>query len=336
MRNLLIISLATIGFFSCTNQSSVLGLPAVTTGEKISDNGVEVFDPSVDILFVIDDSGSMDRHQQNLAININRFIQNFVKKSGLDFHIGVVTTDMGDTGWGGGGSNGPCCGVLTGRPHYVDRSTPNFGAALSQNMIVGTSGSSQEESFAPVIAALTDPNLSVGNIGFYRRNAHLAVIIVTDAEDQSNESVDGFYNFLMALKGDAAKVSVYGAIVPTTDTTCPRDEPGVYPTKIEKLLGKVSNAGNNIMNLCSPDFGDRLASLGDDLLRRVGSLIYLNRRPVSGTIRVNFGSQNISADPLVGFRYDSFRNAIILGEKIVWSNQPAGTKVQVSYEAAAE
>ena len=140
----------------------------------------------------------------------------------------------------------------------------------------------------------------------------------------------------MALKGDTAKVSVYGAIVPTAETNCERDEPFTYPTRIENLLGKVSNAGNNIMSLCSPNFGDRLASLGDDLLRRISSLIYLNRRPIAGTISVNFGSQNIPADPLVGFRYDSFRNAIIVGEKIVWSAQPSGTKVKVSYEAAVE
>lgn len=333
MRNLLMISLAAVGLFSCTNPSSVLGLPAVTTGEKISDNGVEVFDPSVDILFVIDNSGSMQPHQANLSNNVNRFIQSFVKKNGLDFHIGVVTTDMGNSGFG---STGACCGVLAGNPHYVERSTPNFAVALSRNMVVGTDGSAQEESFGPVIAALTEPNLSVANIGFYRPKAHLAIIFVTDAEDQSSGSVDGFLNFLVALKGDTAKVSVYGAIVPSTETNCDRDEPFTMPRRLEALLGKVSNAGNNILSLCSPDYGNRLASLGDDLLRRVGSLIYLNRRPVSGTIRVTFGSQNIPADPLVGFRYDSFRNAIILGEKIVWSNQPAGTKVQVSYEAASE
>ncbi len=333
MRNLLMISLATIGLFSCVNQSSVLGLPAVTTGEKISDNGVEVFDPSVDILFVIDNSGSMQPHQTNLSNNVNRFIQSFVKKNGLDFHIGVVTTDMDNSGFG---HSGPCCGVLTGNPQFVQPSTPNFAQALARNMVVGTDGSAQEQSFGPVIAALTEPNLSVGNVGFYRSKAHLAIIFVTDAEDQTPVPIDSFLNFLVALKGDTAKVSVYGAIVPSAETNCDRDEPFSTPKRIEALLSKVSNAGNNILSLCSPDYGNRLASLGDDLLRRVGSLIYLNRRPVSGTIRVNFGSQNIPADPLVGFRYDAFRNAIILGEKIVWSNQPAGTKVQVSYEAAAE
>lgn len=334
MRNLLMISLAAVGLFSCSNPSSVLGLPpSGTAGEKISDNGVEVFDPSVDILFVIDNSGSMEHHQSDLSNNVNRFIQSFVKKSGLDFHIGVVTTDMGDDPFG---TKGPCCGVLTGQPRFIERTTPNFASALSQNMIVGIDGSSNEQSFAPVIAALSEPNLSENNVGFYRPKAHLAVIFMTDAEDHSDTTVDGFMKFLIALKGDTAKVSVYGAIVPSTATNCQRDEPGVVPQRIESLLGKVSNAGNNVMSLCSPDFGDRLASLGDDLLRRVGSLIYLNRRPVAGTIRVNFGSQSIPADPLVGFRYDSFRNAIILGEKIVWSNQPAGAKVQVSYEAAAE
>ena len=330
MIKLLIGSLAFIGLLACSNQSSVLGLPPNLAGEKISDNGVEVFDPSVDILFVIDNSGSMEPHQNNLSRNINRFIQNFVKKSGLDFHIGVVSTDMDNSSW----NSGPCCGRLTGTPHFVERTTPNFNVVLSRNMIVGTNGSAQEESFGPVMAALTDPNLTGSNTGFYRSKSHLAVIFVTDAEDQTRMNVDDFFKFLVALKGDTSKISVYGAIVPSNEKNCDRDEPQGYPRRIESLLSKVSNSGSNVMSLCSADFGDRLASLGDDLLRRVGSLIYLNRRPNTKTIRVTFGSQIIPADPLVGFKYDSFRNAIILGEKIVWSTQPAGTKVQVAYEAA--
>lgn len=330
MRKSLIGLLAFMGLVACSNSSSVLGLPPALTGEKISDNGVEVFDPSVDILFVIDNSGSMSSHQSNLSKNINRFIQNFVKKSGLDFHIGVVSTDMENSGW----SKGPCCGTLSGSPAFVERSTPNFDQVLSRNMVLGTDGSAQEESFGPVIAAFTEPNLSGSNAGFYRPKAHLAVIFVTDAEDQTRMRVDDFLKFLAALKGNMAKVSVYGVIVPSNDTVCDRDEPFATPKRIEELLSKVSNAGSNIMSLCSPDYGDHLASLGDDLLRRVGSLIYLKRRPIAGTIRVNFGSQIIPADPLVGFSYDSYRNAIVLGEKIVWSTQPTGTKVQVAYEAA--
>ena len=322
-------SIGLMAFFGCTNPSSVLNLPPEVRGEKISDNSFEVYDPSVDILFVIDNSGSMQPHQSNLSRNINRFIQNFIQKNGLDFHIGVLTTDMDNSSWG----NGVCCGILAGTPKFVERTTPNFSQVLSRNMIVGTDGSASEESFAPVIAALTAPNLTGANAGFYRPKSHLAIVFVTDAEDQSRMSVDSFFNFLVGLKGDTSKVSVYGAIVPTSERNCDRDEPNTVPTRIEALLAKVSNAGNNTLNLCSADYGDKLALLGDDLLSRVSSLIYLNRRPVSATIRVTFGSQNIPFGAETGFLYDSFRNAIILGEKIVWSVQPAGTKVQVSYEA---
>ena len=332
MRIALIASMILIGLASCTNKSSELVLPPTITGEKISDNGVEVFDPSVDILFVIDNSGSMQPHQNNLSKNVSRFIQTFVSKSGLDFHIGVVTTDMEDSSW----NRNPCCGRLTGNPRFVERNTPNFSQALARNMVVGTNGSAEEHSFDPVVAALTEPNLSTDNSGFYRPKAHLAVIFVTDAEDQSRVGVSDFLNFLVALKGDTNKVSVYGVIVPASETQCDRDTPGETPDRIESLLAKVSNAGTNKMSLCSPDYGDKLASLGDDLLRRVGSLIYLNRRPVSSTIRVTFGSQVIPSDASVGFVYDASKNAIILGEKIAWTIQPSGTKVQVSYEAATD
>jgi hypothetical protein len=313
---------------SCSNPSSIMKLPD-QPGQKISDSGVEVFDPSVDILFVIDNSGSMGGHQANLSANVSRFIANFTQRSALNFHIGVVSTDM--DGYFAGKSQ--CCGNLIGSPNFVDKSTPNFNQVLQQNMILGTNGSSEEHSFDPVYAALTLPNLTGSNDGFYRPGAHLAVVIMTDAEDQSHISVNDFYNFLVGLKNRADRVSVYGVIVPSNDTTdCPRDEEGVTPQRIEALLGKVANAGANEMNICAPDFGDKLAAMGDDLLKRVASVVYLNRRPAPGTIHVTFGTQIIPADPVIGWTYDSFVNAIRLGDKIQWTIQPQGTQVKVTYD----
>lgn len=48
--------------------------------------------PNIDLLFVIDNSGSMQRDQQVLADSFNNFITNFTNKN-LQYRIGVITTD---------------------------------------------------------------------------------------------------------------------------------------------------------------------------------------------------------------------------------------------------
>src|SRR5262245_24783063 len=51
--------------------------------------------PSVDVLFVVDNLCSMFEEQQSLATNFPAVLAWFLG-SGLDYHIGVVTTDMND------------------------------------------------------------------------------------------------------------------------------------------------------------------------------------------------------------------------------------------------
>lgn len=297
------------------------------TREQVSDEGQEVFDPSVDILFVVDDSGSMGVHQQNLTANVGRFISAFTSRAAIDYHIGVVTTSMG-----GQGSIG-CCGRLVGSPAYVQKSTPNIVRALSRNLRVGTNGSTTEESFSPVLAALTPPLVNGVNAGFYRQSAHLAIVFLTDAEDQSSIDTDDFYDRLVALKGRPEKIISYGVIVPSNVYDCDRDERDVFPDRIESFLGKVANAGHNEFSLCDPTFGDRVAEIADSLVRYIGNVVYLKRAPVINSIHVRFGTQIIPQDAQTGWAFDATRTAVVFGDDVVWSTQAPGTKVQITYEA---
>src|SRR5205085_9381823 len=51
-----------------------------------------VFNNQIDILWVVDNSGSMNPYQTNLTNNFSSFINNFQNK-GYDFHISVTTSD---------------------------------------------------------------------------------------------------------------------------------------------------------------------------------------------------------------------------------------------------
>lgn len=318
---------------SCSPDSPKMQAKPDLTNEKVvKDNDYMVRDPKVDILFVVDNSGSMDAHQKNLAANVGRFISAFFNRISIDYHIGVLSTDMD------GGITGKCCGRLIGSPLFIDKLTPGPEKDLAARLILGTVGSGTERSFDPVIAALSPPLDTTVNFGFLRPDAHLAVIFITDAEDQSKESSVALYDHLLKIKGKREKILAYGAIIPSgySDPQCGRDEYNREPLLIEQFLSMTINKGTNIFNLCAPDFGDKLASVAEDLAKQVSNTIYLSRAPIVSTLKVFYGTQEIPSDAEYGWSFDAELNAIHLGAKLELDPaQPDGTKIRVDFEAAS-
>jgi len=328
----LMLALLVTSGLSCSPKSTPAFIKPAPPDDKVIQDNTQVFDPQVDILFVVDNSGSMGEHQQNLSTNVTQFTSAFTKASVLDYNIGVVTTDTE----GYYGNNIPCCGKMVGSIRVVNKSTPNADQVLANNLIVGTDGSSVERMFDPINLALSPANLTGWNVGFLRPNATLVVIIITDAEDQSdNNTADSTYQFLLNLKqGNKDKLLAYGAIVPTKDTmNCPRDD-GTPPTKIESFLAMMNNNKNNVFDLCDPDYGTRLSQLAKDIVNKVGNVIYLNRAPDINSIHVYYGSMELPMDFHKGWSFDADKNAIFLGDQVDWSSQPSGSRVKVSYNAA--
>lgn len=331
-----VFSFLALALWACSPEVPKMIPEPKIVSEKIDiDSGAEVFDPKLDILFVVDDSGSMHSHQNNLARNIFLFINGFVQRKDIDYHIGVITTSMESYSWG---SPSPCCGQLVdnGGVKFVTPTTPNIVSLLATNLRVGTDGSGTEKVFSPLRTALSPLYTTGVNAGFYRDEAHLAVVIITDAEDQSvGVSARDTYQFLTNLKGRPEKLLSFGVIVPSLDDrNCGRDTTTHRPLRIEEFL-KLSGQGlENVFNLCDPKFADNLVKVADYLVRSVGNVIYLSRSPILETIRVTFGSQVVPADPDKGWSYDPLKNALILGQDVEWSTQPSGTRVRVYYDAA--
>lgn len=99
----------------------------------------------VDVLFVVDNSGSMSVHQANLATHIDGLIAPLLAAD-LDVHAGVISTDME-------GYSTPNKGVL--HNGFVTSTTPNMGQVLASNIKVGTYGSGKEMPFAALLSALS-------------------------------------------------------------------------------------------------------------------------------------------------------------------------------------
>jgi hypothetical protein len=161
----------------------------------------------MDIVFVVDDSGSMSEEQANLASNFPMFasvLANYHLQNGdpLDFRVGLTTTgrpinytiDLGmgytlpqmETGPNGAFENN--CG---GPNRWLDTGDATLANDLSCRANVGTSGASIEMPMLMAKRAVTDRISDGTQAGFVRPDALLAVVLITDEDDQSTMQ-DGF------------------------------------------------------------------------------------------------------------------------------------------------
>ena len=166
--------------------------------EELTDIPVDL-NRDLDILFVIDNSGSMEREHVSLALEFPRIIQ-ALDLDGLglpSLHVGVITTDLGAgsacaSGDGGNlintGQNcmGPSGAFIEDLANEDGSRTRNFSGTLEDTFSciaqVGATGCGFEQPLEALRRALdNNPN----NAGFLRDHAYLAVVIVTDEDDCS-------------------------------------------------------------------------------------------------------------------------------------------------------
>lgn len=305
---------------SCSRETpKVYGVPP---GEqKLTKGSAEELPAIVDILFIIDDSGSMASHQSNLRNNVSLFVGELGKNKKIDYQIGVITTDNSSTIRGG---------RLVGNPKIITPTTPNGLLKLMDNLMVGTYGSGTEEVFDPAVRALSE-HANGANKGFLRPEAYLAIVVLTDAEDQSDRyNANQFYQFLLGLKkNDVKRIITYGAIIPSgsNSSICYRDG-YEEPVRLEEFF--TITRGLSFF-LCDPAFGTQIANIGKDLVKKVVLKVLLDRLPVLSSIKVTYGTQVIPASIEDGWIYLPEENAITFGPNIVWSEQPDGTSVEVDY-----
>lgn len=272
----------------------------------------------IDVLFVIDDSGSMEDHQRKLIEGLNQFSDLFYQLKFIDFHIGVTTSTPNYMS-GAPTYGGRLVKVLNYR--YVDRNTPDGDTILKQMLNVGVEGDGYEEFFSMVIDGLTPP-ISMGeNAGFLRGDALLLVIFLTDTDDQSDLSAEMFNQQLLDLKGrDDTKLMLSTAIIPSSGASCRRRGEERDPRKIEQALILAKGNGSQF-SLCEVSFGPSLAKLADQVFSRV-SRIQLEMVPEVETIRITYGSQIIPNDYKAGWTYDPETNSIFMGSEIELEPQP--------------
>lgn len=297
---------------------------------------------ALDILFVVDDSGSMGTHQKNLLANVDNLVK-AAERSGVDLNAAVITTSA-ESSYNPNPNPGYAAkGMFTGLPGATVASTsspttPNrFSEVLKQNLTFAmvTDGDGTERPLEAVRLALSEPLRSGYNAGFLRPHAGLAVFLLTDADDQSKEPVQAYVDFLKQLKSNA--VTIHAAYIPTfapvlPGTACDRNGEDV-PKRLEEALNAFGTLSESI-SLCETDYSSRLSAIGSKYEMIGLRTVELKIAPVISSIRLTYGSQTLVAgDLLAGWIYDSAKMQIQLGAKINWLKEPTGTKLVVEYVA---
>ncbi len=152
-------------------------------------------EPAVDVLWVIDNTGSMAEEQAALAESFGAFAQGLVEQE-VAYQLGVVTTDVSDDG----------AGVLHGLPWIITPQTADPEAAFTEAVQVGTDGQPPEAGFGAAWLALSEPLRSGANRGFRRDDALLHIVVVSDNDDESDELLgkDPAQHFLEFLEQEAS------------------------------------------------------------------------------------------------------------------------------------
>lgn len=241
-------------------------VPSSTWTDRI----VQVTVPQVDVLWTIDNSSSMEDEQAALAENFPSFASYFVG-SGLDYHIGVVTTDI---------ANPSKDGILheVDGHKFIDPDTADPIELFEEMATVGIDGWGEESGLGGVFHALEE-NVDTANAGFYREAADLHTVIISDEEDQTPPSVvtpGEFVDWYAGLKTADAEYT-FSSIVSFVDNP-PAD-------RGERYLGVTDSVGGIAWDIADTDWTFVLEQLG---LQAGGykTEFFLSHRPVPSTITV--------------------------------------------------
>lgn len=293
----------------------------------------------LDVLWVIDNSGSMQDEQDALAANFSSFINNFVTK-GFDFRLGVTVTDA----WRAPYVGNPSLAQLKDRGQsgvtgirVITPSTPNLLSVFQTNINQGTSGNGDERAFSSFREALN----SGLNVDFRRPDGFLAIIIVSDEDDFSwsgssslnrnygdarLHTVASYTNYLDGLTQSTGLTRKYSvSAITIKDQAClDNNSWGVIGQRYIQLANETRGV---IGDICG-DFAQDLEAISNGILR-LSTQFYLSREPVPSTIRVFVNGALVPNDPLNGWTYDPATISIIFGDNAI---PPQGSAIGVDFD----
>ncbi len=358
----LILSLAAVSMLTaCGGGSTSYSL--LSEGQTFRQNSAMQV-TKIDVLWVVDNSGSMATSQQNLANNFPSFISKFTEKA-YDFQMGVVTSDAylalpaytpyyqssPMPTYYGGRAQSEIARLRDGTWNdpsgfrLLNLNTPNLNSVFVKNVMQGINGRGDERSLQSMRTALE----STGNAGFVRDNAFLAVVLVTDEDDFSHDgtaqyerydrplhTIESYVSFLDGITKSTPAARRHSVNTISINSQSCLDSIFNGAQKIGVRVGQLADATGGIKgNLCG-DFANELQIISKSIVE-LSTQFYIEGDPVPSSIRVYVDGAEIprssaNAAGNGGFAYNETANSIIFqGEYI----PPQSANIQVTFDPAS-
>ncbi|CAN5724259.1 hypothetical protein BH10BDE1_BH10BDE1_29630 [soil metagenome] len=230
----------------------------------------------LDVLVVIDNSGSMANEHKNMAARFDTFIDQL---NGLNWQIGIVTTDVDSDKVKKDGRlveyNNAAVpgGAVTPSGTYIITSAmglANAKAMFAATIQMTTNGSGSEQGVAASVRAVqrsqqTADSISARNAALFRSDAALAILVVTDADEtnpkgtETQNKPETLIN-LISTTWTGKLFSFHSIIVPVGDSVCKaadgNESYGYNYVSISNLTGGI------LGTVCATDYGSQLKDIG--------------------------------------------------------------------------
>ncbi len=260
---------------------------------------------ATDIVFVVDNSGSMETEQPALSDNIATFADTLAETA-VDYRIGVITTDT--SGFAGA--------VVTSGTKDVATILADQVAAL------GTGGSGSARALQMLYNCVSPGSDCSESAGFMRPEALLDVIIVSDSAEQSALSPEGYVEYLWTLKANPAlvRINAIAGDVPGPPACATCDSPGYGYDQAQVLTD------GQFLSVCA-DWNENLTALAEAAGPALGWFA-LGQDPITDTIEVSVDGVLVS-----GWSYVSADDGFPTGAVVFDDDStPApGADIEISY-----
>ncbi len=286
------------------------------------------------MMFIVDNSGSMEEEQDLLARNFGQFIRQFVQKQ-IDFRIGILSTDVYDRNRGRLISR-------SSSEKWLTPSSSNLESKFRNAINLGTGGADSEQGINSLLMGVSPSILGVGgyNEGFVRDDALFSAIFVSDEDEDIRETdaspearIDRLASRMVALKGPKSRGYRFDFVVDldepkprgTIRYPLPEGDITSYPNVYLKAAERFSSKTININN----DFGRDLVDIGSDIIRQAQSEFKLSKLAFAGTVEVTMNGVKLFENGADGFVFHADRNTIEL-QGTALKNSP-GSNLVIRY-----
>lgn len=262
---------------------------------------VVTYNRKVDLLIMVDNSSSMLQYQNKFSLQVPEMLTR-LNDIGMDYQIGVTTSDMRTSGTGG---------RLFGPVKYITRNTPNAVGLLQDMIRVGESGSDLERGISSVYQLLQSGYLAGEGAGFIRQDALLGIVFLTNEDDYSQNAVNDYRNYFDTIKplykgnqrGWIANFIGVVSIDGDCNTTPDFKEAGL------RYMSLVDQSGGVKESICKSSLANAIRNI-NARIEQVLTEFYLDRRPKVDSIRVTKNGVEVVNDPENGWTYHEEGNFI--------------------------